>query len=86
LKKLDSGDEVIIPAVDRLARETTDLLVIVRDIERAGAHLKSLAEPYIATIADAKEIVLAALGVAAKCEFRISRSKLQVFGPNSPRC
>src|SRR5271156_1809291 len=68
MKKLDSGDVVIIPAVDRLARDTTDLLVIMRDIERAGAHLKSLAEPYIDTTSDAKEIVLAALGVAAKFE------------------
>jgi len=66
----DSGDVVIIPAVDRLARDTTDLLVIVREIERAEAPLKSLAEPYIDTTSDAKEIVLAALAVAAKFELR----------------
>ena len=70
MKKIDSGDVVIIPAVDRLARDTTDLLVIVREIERAEAPLKSLAEPYIDTTSDAKEIVLAALAVAAKFELR----------------
>src|SRR5580658_7851081 len=31
------GDVVIIPAVDRLSRDTTDLLVIARDLQKAGA-------------------------------------------------
>ena len=42
LKKLMAalapGDVVIIPAVDRLSRDTTDLLVIARDIQRAGGR------------------------------------------------
>jgi hypothetical protein len=42
-----SGDVVIIPAVDRLSRDTTDLLVIARDMQRAGAGLRSLAEPVL---------------------------------------
>jgi DNA invertase Pin-like site-specific DNA recombinase len=33
---LTHGDFVIIPAVDRLSRDTTDLLVIARDMQRAG--------------------------------------------------
>ncbi len=70
LKALDTGDMVTITAVDRLARDTTDLLVIARDIERAGAGLRSLAEPYIDTTSDFKDIVLAALGMAAKLEHR----------------
>ena len=70
LKALDAGDVVVITAADRLARDTTDLLVIARDIERAGAGLRSLAEPYIDTTSEFKEIVLAALGVAAKLEHR----------------
>src|ERR1700684_3635280 len=52
LKKLMAavgpGDVVIIPAVDRLSRDTTDLLVIARDLQRAGAGLRSLAEPVLA--------------------------------------
>jgi DNA invertase Pin-like site-specific DNA recombinase len=36
---LASGDVVITPAVDRLSRDTTDLMVIARDIQRAGAGL-----------------------------------------------
>jgi DNA invertase Pin-like site-specific DNA recombinase len=44
---LAQGDVVIIPAVDRLSHDTTDLLVIARDIQRAGAGLRSLAEPVL---------------------------------------
>src|SRR5882672_10751449 len=46
---LDHGDVVIIPAVDRLSRDTTDLLVIARDMQRAGAGLRSIAEPVVDT-------------------------------------
>ena len=42
---LGPGDVVITPAVDRLSRDTTDLMVIARDVQRAGAGLRSLAEP-----------------------------------------
>ena len=74
LKKLMSvlapGDVVIIPAVDRLSRDTTDLMVIARDMQRAGAGLRSLAEPVLDTTGDFAELVLAMLGVAAKLERR----------------
>ena len=46
---LAPGDVVIIPAVDRLSRDTTDLLVIARDMQRAGAGLRSFAEPFVDT-------------------------------------
>jgi DNA invertase Pin-like site-specific DNA recombinase len=53
LKKLMAvlapGDVVITPAVDRLSRDTTDLMVIARDMQRAGAGLRSLAEPVLDT-------------------------------------
>src|SRR4029077_8522587 len=45
MKALSPGDVVITPAVDRLSRDTTDLLVIARDMQRAGAGI-SLAEPF----------------------------------------
>jgi DNA invertase Pin-like site-specific DNA recombinase len=35
------GDVVIIPAVDRLSRDTTDLLVNARDLQKAGVGLRS---------------------------------------------
>jgi DNA invertase Pin-like site-specific DNA recombinase len=60
---LATGDVVIIPAVDRLSRDTTDLLVIAGDMQRAGAGLRSLAEPVVDTTSDFAELVLAMLGV-----------------------
>jgi len=51
------GDVVIIPAVDRLSRDTIDLLVIARDLQKAGAALRS---------SNFAEQVLAVLSVAAK--------------------
>ena len=47
IKKLTPGDVVITPAVDRLSRDTTDLLIIARDMQRAGAGIRSLAEPFL---------------------------------------
>jgi DNA invertase Pin-like site-specific DNA recombinase len=70
MAKLSTGDVVVIPAVDRLSRDTTDLLVIARDMQRAGAGLRSLAEPVVDTTSDFAELVLAMLGVAAKLERR----------------
>ena len=70
MAKLDRGDVVVIPAVDRLSRDTTDLLVIARDMQRAGAGLRSIAEPVVDTTSDFAELVLAMLGVAAKLERR----------------
>ncbi|MBV8109060.1 MAG: recombinase family protein [Hyphomicrobiales bacterium] len=62
------GDVVIIPAVDRLSRDTTDLLVIAGELQKAGAGRRSPAEPIVDATSDFAEIVLAALGVAAKLE------------------
>jgi DNA invertase Pin-like site-specific DNA recombinase len=67
---LAPGDVVIIPAVDRLSRNTTDLLVIARDMQRAGAGLRSLAEPVVDTTSDFAKLLFAMLGVAAKLERR----------------
>src|SRR6476661_8035559 len=70
MKALAPGDVVITPAVDRLSRDATDLLVIARDMQRAGAGLRSIAEPVVDTTSDFAELVLALLGVAAKLERR----------------
>jgi DNA invertase Pin-like site-specific DNA recombinase len=70
LAAIGHGDVLIIPAVDRLSRDTTDLLVIARDLQKAGAGLRSLAEPVVDTTSDFAELVLAMLGVAAKLERR----------------
>src|SRR5271170_5935700 len=74
MNDLAAGDVVIIPAVDRLSRDTTDLLVIAREMQRAGAGIRSLAEPFLDTTSDFAEIVFAILGVAAKRDTAASKS------------
>ena len=70
MKRLAPGDVVITPAVDRLSCDTTDLLVIAREMQRAGAGIRSLPEPFHNTTSDFAEIVLVIPGVAAKLERR----------------
>jgi DNA invertase Pin-like site-specific DNA recombinase len=70
MKTLAPGDVVITPAVDRLSRDATDLLTIAREMQRAGAGLRSIAEPVVDTTSDLAELVLAMLSVAAKLERR----------------
>jgi DNA invertase Pin-like site-specific DNA recombinase len=70
MKALAPGDVVITPAVDRLSRDPTDLLLIAREMQRAGAGIRSLAEPFLDTTSDFAEIIFAILGVAAKLERR----------------
>ena len=67
---LAPGDVVIIPAGDRLSRDTTDRLEIACDMQRTGKGLRSLAEPVLDTTDDFAEPVLAMLGVTAKLERR----------------
>ena len=69
LAKRAAGD-VVIPAVDRLSRDTTDLLVIAREVQRAGTGLRSIAEPVVDTTSDFAELVPTMPGVAAKLERR----------------
>jgi hypothetical protein len=47
---LAHGDVVIPPAVDHLSRDTTDLLMIARNMQRARAGIRSLAEPFVDTM------------------------------------
>jgi DNA invertase Pin-like site-specific DNA recombinase len=44
------------------------LLVIARDMQRAGVGIRSLAEPFLDTTSDFGEIIFAILGIAAKLE------------------
>ncbi|MBN9585737.1 MAG: recombinase [Afipia sp. 62-7] len=70
LRVLKPGDLVVIAAVDRLSRDTTDLLVLARQMQTAGAGLKSIAEPLVDTTSEFSDLVLAVLGLAAKFERR----------------
>jgi DNA invertase Pin-like site-specific DNA recombinase len=68
ISALSYGDVAIIPPVDRLSRDTTNLLVIAREMQQAGVGIRSLAESLPGTTTDFPEIVFAVLGVAATLE------------------
>lgn len=44
LAKLDKGDDLIVAALDRLGRRTSEVLALIEDLERRGVILKSLRE------------------------------------------
>jgi len=73
------GDLVITPAVDRLSRDTTDLLGIAATCSAPGQASDYWPEPFLDTTSDFAEIIFAILGVAAKLELRriLERSALQ---------
>jgi DNA invertase Pin-like site-specific DNA recombinase len=54
---------VITLAGDRLSRDTIDLLVIARDMQRTGTGTRSRAEPLLDTTSDFAEIMFAILDV-----------------------
>jgi DNA invertase Pin-like site-specific DNA recombinase len=65
---LDPGDVLMVTAIDRLARDTRDLLNILHDVRSAGAGFRSLAEPLVDTTSELADVVIAVLGIAAKWE------------------
>ena len=77
LAAVTPGDVVIIPAVGRLSRDTTDLLVIARDLQKVGAGLRSIAEPVVDSTSDFAEMAPAMLGVAAKLERRRIKERIE---------
>jgi DNA invertase Pin-like site-specific DNA recombinase len=68
LKSLAAGDVLMVTAVDRLARDTRDLLNILHEVRAGGSGFRSLAEPMVDTTSELSEVVIAVLGIAARWE------------------
>src|SRR4051794_36325005 len=68
LKKLQSGDVLIITRLDRLARSTRDLLNVVHELSERGIGLKSLKDTWIDTTTAHGRLVLTILGGLAEFE------------------
>jgi Resolvase, N terminal domain len=81
MKALDPGDVVITPAVDRLSRDTTDLLVIARDMQRAGAGIRSLADPFLDTTSHFAEIILPSSASRPSSNPAVSSNARRAAGP-----
>ena len=68
LDHLRTGDVVTVTRLDRLARNTRDLLDIAERIRQAGAGLRSLAEPWADTTSPAGRMVLTVFAGIAEFE------------------
>jgi len=68
LQHLREGDVVVTTRLDRLARSTQDLLDIAETLNRAGAGLRSLAEPWADTTSPAGKMVLTVFAGIAEFE------------------
>ena len=68
LKRLDTGDVLVVTRLDRLARSTRDLLNILADIAERGAGFKSLHDSWADTTTPHGRLMLTVLGGLAEFE------------------
>ena len=68
LDHLRAGDLVTVTRLDRLARNTRDLLDIAERIQMTGAGLRSLAEPWADTSSPAGKMILTIMAGIAEFE------------------
>jgi DNA invertase Pin-like site-specific DNA recombinase len=71
---LRPGDELIVTRLDRLGRDTRDVLNIVHDCEQRGAFVTIL-DPHVSTRGEMGHIVLTVLGMVAQMERRFIRER-----------
>lgn len=74
LSSLSSGDVLIVYKIDRIARSLFDLLEILRQLERAGATIKSVTEP-LDTTNSMGVFVVQILGAVAQLERSMIRER-----------
>jgi len=67
------GDTVIVTKLDRLARNTVDMLTIITDLGDRGVFFRSLAEPWADTTSPAGRLMLTVM--AGVAEFERARIK-----------
>ncbi|WP_105401409.1 recombinase family protein [Neorhizobium sp. T7_12] len=66
LQSLRSGDLVLATVTDRIARDPLDMLNIVAAVQKAGAGLRLLDEPFIDTTSEFSDLILFIVGWAAR--------------------
>ncbi|WP_395773210.1 recombinase family protein [Agrobacterium pusense] len=71
---LREGDELIVTRLDRLGRDTRDVLNIVHDCEQRGAHITVL-EPNVSTKGEMGKVILTVLGMVAQMERRFIKER-----------
>lgn len=75
LKWCRKGDALVVAKMDRLARNTEDLLRIIRKLQEKGAHFTALDNPTIDTTSPQGEFMLTILAAVAKFERSLINSR-----------
>ncbi|MCW1410748.1 MULTISPECIES: recombinase family protein [Rhizobium] len=68
LASLQPGDTLLATVSDRVARDPLDLVLILREVESAGAQLRLLDEPYIDTTFDFADVIAYFRGWVARVQ------------------
>jgi DNA invertase Pin-like site-specific DNA recombinase len=75
LDTLQPGDTLIVTKLDRLARSIRDLLNLLDEIKAAGAHIRSLDDPWLDTSSAHGELILQIMGSLYEFERKLIRSR-----------
>lgn len=71
---LREGDELVVTRLDRLGRDTRDVLNIVHECEQRGAFVTIL-DPHVSTRGEMGHVILTVLGMVAQMERRFIRER-----------
>ncbi|UVK38746.1 recombinase family protein [Mesorhizobium sp. AR10] len=71
---LRPGDELVVTRLDRLGRDTRDVLNLIHECEQRGAFVTVL-DPHVSTRGDMGHIVLTVLGMVAQMERRFIKER-----------
>ncbi|TFL16364.1 recombinase family protein [Jannaschia formosa] len=71
---LRPGDELIVTRIDRLGRDTRDVLNIIHECDERDAHVTVL-DPHVTTRGEMGRIVMTVLGMVAQMERRFIKER-----------
>ena len=71
---LREGDELVVTRLDRLGRDTRDVLNLIHEAEQRGAFVTVL-DPHVSTRGEMGHIVLTVLGMVAQMERRFIKER-----------
>ncbi|TBF80815.1 recombinase family protein [Rhizobium leguminosarum] len=71
---LRDGDELVVTRLDRLGRDTRDVLNIVHECEQRGAFVTVL-DPHVCTRGEMGHVILTVLGMVAQMERRFIKER-----------
>ncbi|ESX09923.1 resolvase [Mesorhizobium sp. LSJC265A00] len=71
---LRPGDELVVTRLDRLGRDTRDVLNLIHECEQRGAFVTVL-DPHVSTRGEMGHIVLTVLGMVAQMERRFIKDR-----------